>query len=538
MLYSRFMLIGVMAWGLAGRQVTTSQYDNARTGANLNETVLTPRNVNANEFGKLFTFPVEGDVYAQPLFLPNLPIPGHGTHDVLFVATEHDSVYAFDAAGNPRTALWKVSFLDSTRGISTVPAESVECPFINPEIGVTSTPVVDPQTGTLYVLARTGERDANGKRRFWQRLHALDVRTGAEKFGGPTAIRASVSSANGALFGLFSRTVEFGALHENPRAALTLANGMVYLTWASSCDVGPYYGWIMAYDAHTLQQASALNTAPEAGEAGIWQSDTGPAVDRTGDLIVSTGNGKFDASSGGPNYGDTLLKLTTGRNRLTVANYFTPSEQAELNATDGDLGSGGPLLVPTQPGSNVHLAVIGGKGGVIYVVNCDRMGKFVAGNDSHAVQTIKVGGGIMGAPAYWNGHVYYFPSNDVLKDFAVQGAHLSPDPVARGKIQIVDPGATPSISANGAKDGIVWVLQTKGWRAPDRPAVLSAYDAKDVANEIYDSQQNDTRDRAGIARRFVIPIVVNGRVYVGLSGGVDVYGLLGSARPHVKRIRK
>jgi hypothetical protein len=218
-----------------------------------------------------------------------------------------------------------------------------------------------------------------------------------------------------------------------------------------------------------------------------------------------------------------------------VADYFTPSEQAELNATDGDLGSGGPLLVPTQPGSNVHLAVIGGKGGVIYVVNCDRMGKFVAGNDSHAVQTIKVGGGIMGAPAYWNGHVYYFPSNDVLKDFAVQGGHLSPEPVARGKILIVDPGATPSISANGAKDGIVWVLQTKGWRAPDRPAVLSAYDAKDVANEIYDSQQNDTRDRAGIARRFVIPIVVNGRVYVGLSGGVDVYGLLG---PRVKRIRK
>ncbi len=516
-------------------QITTSQYDNARTGANLNETILTPKNVNTNDFGKLFMLNVDGDVYAQPLFLPHLSISGKGDHDVLFVATEHDSVYAFDAAGQPATPLWKVTFVNSSRHISPIPAESVECPFISPEIGITSTPVIDPQSGTLYVLARTEETDASGTRRFWQRLHALNVRTGEEKFGGPVIIRASVKSSNGGGFGLFSGTTDFAALHENPRASLTLANHMVYLTWASSCDVGPYHGWIMAYDSHTLRQVGALNTSPDSAESGIWQSDTGPAVDESGNLLVSTGNGIFDANSGGRDYGDSLLKIATTRGGLAVADYFTPSEQAELNATDGDLGSGGPLLIPQQPASHAHLVVIGGKGAVIYVVNRDHMGKFVPGNNPHAVQTIKVGGGIMGAPAYWHGHLYYFPSNDVLKDFAVQNGRLSTEPVARGRNKILDPGATPSISANGAKDGIVWVLETKGWRAADRAAVLTAYEASNIANELYQSDQNRPRDGAGIARRFVVPMAANGRVYVAASGEVDVYGLLSPQVRHQSR---
>ncbi len=527
--------LGMMSAGLISGQITTSQYDNARTGANLNETSLTPKNVNTNQFGKLFAFDVDGDVYAQPLFLPQLSIPGKGQHDVVFVATERDTVYAFDAGGNPITPLWKVSFVNSTRHISPVAAESVGCPFISPEIGITSTPVIDRSSGTLYVLARTEETDTSGTRRFWQRLHALDVRTGEEKLGGPVVIRASVKNSNGGVFGLLPGTVDFAALHENPRAALTLANRMIYLTWASSCDVGPYHGWIMAYDARTLRQVGVLNTSPESMESGIWQSDTGPAVDESGNLFVSTGNGKFDIDSGGRDYGDSLLKIATGRTGLAVADYFTPSEQAELNATDGDLGSGGPLLIPEQPGSTAHLVVVGGKGAVIYVVNRDHMGKFVPDNNRHAVQTIRVGGGIMGAPAYWNGHLYYFPSNDVLKDFAIQNGHLSAEPVIRGRNKIVDPGATPSISANGAKDGIVWVLETKGWRASDVPAVLFAYDAANVANEIYDSEQNRVRDRAGIARRFVVPVVANGRVYVAASGEVDVYGLLAAParrKPH------
>lgn len=526
MLFFRICAFFAITGSFSG-QVTTSQYDNARTGANVHETVLTPKNVNAKQFGKLFKLIVDGDVYAQTLLLPHLTIPEKGEHDVLYVATERDSVYAFDAGGQPSTPLWKVSFTNSSRGITPVDSAALGCPFISPDIGITSTPVIDEQTGTLYVLARTAETDGSGTRRFWQRLHALDVLTGEEKFGGPVVIQASLTSGSTFLFGFFSRTIGFAALHENPRASLALANGIVYLTWASSCDMGPYHGWVLAYDAHTLRQAGVFNTSPDSSQSGIWQSDTGPAADSAGNLFVSTGNGTFDASSGGHDYGDSLLKIATSRsNGITVSDYFTPSEQSELNSTDGDLGSGGPLLIPEQPGSHAQLAVVGGKGGVIYVINRNRMGKFVPGNNPHAVQTIKVGGGIMGAPAYWNGHLYYFPSDDYLDDFAVQGGRLSNQPVARGTTKIVDPGATPSISANGAENGIVWVIETKGWRSVDRAAVLTAYDAKDVRNEIYSSEQNSARDHAGAAQRFVVPIVANGRVYVPTSGEVDVYGLI------------
>lgn len=523
----RLACLAALASNLAFGQVTTSQYDNQRTNATLHETVLNPKNVAANSFGKAFRLTVDGDVYAEPLFLPHLAIPGMGTHDVLFVATEHDSVYAFDAAGSSPLPLWKKNFTDSARSIWTVPAQAAECFFISPEIGITSTPVIDAQSGTIYVLARTAELDEHGTQRYWERLHALDVLTGAEKFDGPVIIRASVTRP--ALFGLTTSNVEFGALRENPRAALTLANGKVYLTWASSCDVGTYHGWVAAYDARTLRQTGVFNTSPDSGYSAIWQSDTGPAVDANGNLYVSTGNGRFNADSGGHEFGDTLLKLTSNRAGITVADYFTPSEQEQLNATDGDLGSGGPLLIPEQPGSQTHLVVVGGKGGVIYVVNRDHMGRFVPGNDPHAVKTIKVGGGIMGAPAYWNGHLYYFPSNDVLKDFAVTSNSISSSPVAVGRNSIVDPGATPSISANGNENGIVWVLQTKGWNSDDRQAVLYAYDARNVANELYDSEQNPKRDRAGIARRFVIPMVASGRAYIATSGGIDVYGLLSPA---------
>ncbi len=499
----------------------TSQVDNARTGANLHETVLTPRNVNINTFGKLFTLNVDGDVYAQPLVLPHVTIAGKGEHDLVFVATEHDSVYAFDAKGQPTKPLWKRAFVDDARHIEPVDSSSVNCPFLRPEIGITSTPVIDPQSGTLYVLVRTSEIDAQGTKRFWQRLHALSVSTGEEKFGGPVVIRASVQSKSHGVLGLFSGTVEFAALHENPRASLTLANGKVYLVWASSCDLPPYHGWVIAYDAHTLKQVGVLNTSPDATESGIWQSDAGPAVDSAGNLYVATGNGKFDGNSGGRDYGDTLLKIATGPGGLKVADYFTPSEQEKLNSTDADLGSGGPLLIPDQPGSNTHLAVVGGKGAVIYVINRDAMGKWAAGSNPQAVQTIKVGGPIFSAPAYWNGHLYYAPSNDVLKDFAVKGGRLSNDPV-RGKYGIDDPGATPSISANGTEDSIVWLVEARPF------ALLSAYEAKNVTNQIYTSEQNQARDRCGVSRRFVIPVIAGGRVYVAGGGMITVYGLLGT----------
>ena len=488
-------------------QVTTSQYDNARTGANLNETSLTPQNVNAASFGKLFSLTVDGDVYAQPLYLAGVEIPGKGKHNVVYIATEHDSVFAFDADGKPATPLWQTSFL--TSDVRPVPAMAVQCPFIRPEIGITPTPVIDRESGTLYVLARTKEGS-----RYVQRLHALAITTGAEKFGSPVEIKASVGR------------VDFDPLRELPRASLLLSNGQVYLTWASSCDVGPYHGWVMAYDAHTLAQTAAWNTSPDAEESGIWQGDTGPAADKDGNVFLATGNGKFDADSGGRDYGDSVLKLALAKGSLQVRDFFTPFNQKALNADDLDIGSGGPLLLPDQPGPHPHLLMVGGKQGVLYLIDRDHMGKYYAADDSRAVQVVRVGTGIYSAPAYWNHHVYIFAADDVLKDFVVEDGRLSASPVAKGNTRFIDPGATPSISANGTRNGIVWVLRSKGWRSADTSAVLYAYEAANVAHELYSSEQNSARDRAGLCLRFNIPTVANGRVYAGAKREVDVYGLL------------
>ncbi len=508
--------------------VTTSQCDNARTGANLHETVLNPGNVNQRQFGKLFSFAVDGDVYAQPLYVPALSIPGKATHDVLFVATEHDSVYAFDAAGNRAQPLWTASFTDSAKGITPVPAQAVGCPFIEPEVGITPTPVIDAGTNTLYVLARTREADSSGEAHYWQRLHALDLATGTEKYGGPVIIRASVETENGGLLGLLHSRVEFLALHENPRAALLLSQGKVYLTWASSCDVPPYHGWVMAYDSRTLKQISAFLTSPDATQSGIWQSDTGPAADEQGNVYVSTGNGVFDAAKGGHDYGDSLLKLGFTGSALMVKDYFTPFNEAQLSREDADLGSGGPVLIPPPSPNGPRLVVVGGKGGVIYVLNRERMGKFHAGSDANAIQTISLQKSIKSAPAYWNGHLFYIAGDDVLRDFAVQAdGRLQPACVSKADVR--EPGATPAVSANNKRDGIVWFIETKIWNGNDRAATLHAYEAANVAHELYNSDQDRTRDLAGTARRFNIPTVANGRVYVGASGAVDVYGLLPGA---------
>ena len=326
-------------WAYA--QVLTSQYDNARSGCTQRETALTPRNVNARQFGKLFSMPVDGSIYAQPLYVPRLEIPAKGVHNVIFVATEHDSVYAFDADGGSTEPLWKISFLDQQKGVTTIPARDVSCPFIEPEIGITSTPVIDLRSGTIYVLARTKEKNGTFSSRYVQRLHALAVTTGAEKFGGPVEIKASVKGSGA---GSSNGQIVFEPLRENPRAALLLANEKVYLTWASSCDVGPYHGWVMAYDAHTLAQVAAFNASPDADDSGIWAGDTGPAADPAGNIFVATGNGRFDAVSGGRDYGDSLLKLGLAGPQLLVRDYFTPFNQQELDAEDKDLGSGGPRV--------------------------------------------------------------------------------------------------------------------------------------------------------------------------------------------------
>lgn len=513
----------VLATVTAAGQVTTSQYNNARTGADLTEVVLTPKNVNSARFGKLFSLPVDGDIYAQPLFFPGVDIPGKGRHNVVFVATEHDSVFAFDADVPSASTLWQVSFLHA--GVTTVPEPDVRCPFIHPEVGITPTPVIDRDTGTLYVLARTKETQGVFRQgQYVQRLHALAMTTGVEKFGGPIEIKASVTGRG---TGGSRGQVAFDPLRQLPRASLLLTHGQVYLTWASSCDVGPYHGWVMAYDARTLSQTAVLNTSPDAGESGVWQGDTGPAADVDGHVFVTTGNGQFDAAGGGRDYGDSVLKLTLGTGGLMVGDFFTPYDQEKLNTNDLDLGSGGPMLLPDEPGRHPQVLLAGGKEAFLYVVDRNRMGRYHAGDDSQVIQVLQVGSrGIYSAPAYWNHHVYILAANDVIRDYAVNGGQLSARPVAQGVTKFPDPGATPTISANGSRDGIVWVIRSRGWRSPDTPAVLYAYDATNVAHELYNSEQNTARDRAALCLRFNIPTVANGRVYLGAKKEVDVYGLL------------
>lgn len=520
------VLFGLAAPMIAsGRQVSTSQYNNMRTGATLTEKVLTPQNVNAKQFGKLGAFKVDGAVYAQPLFVPAVEIPGKGKHDVLFVATEHDSVYAFDADRPGDPPLWHVSFLDPGRGVTAVPARDVECPFIQPEVGITSTPVIDVKTGTLYVLSRTAIRHTAGTNEYFQHLHALAVTTGAEKFGGPKLITAS-SSGKGD--GSVNGQVTFNSLRENPRASLLLVNSAVYLTWASSCDVNPYHGWVMAYDAATLAQRAAFNVTPDGNEGGIWASDTGPASDAAGDVYIPTGNGTFNVSSGGRDYGDTVLKLALDGSSLVVRDFFTPFNEAHLSDADADLGSSGPTLLPDQPGTHRHLLLQPTKGGSVYVIDRDAMGKFHKDKDE-IVQQIKMVGGAYGAMAYWNGHVFFACEDDNLRDYSIMNGELKPS--ASSSTKFANPGATPSISANSTKDAIVWAIATKTWNGPDQPAVLYAYNATNISQPIYSSEQNSARDRATNGTRFSIPVVVNGRVYFGVRGEVEVYGLLRPTSP-------
>jgi hypothetical protein len=502
--------MAAMAAGVAA-QVVTSQYDDARTNATIVERVLTPSNVKATQFAKLFTYSVDGDVYAQPLYLPQVNMGARGRHDLVYVATEHDSVYAFDASGSPAAPLWRVSFLDSTS--TTVPASDVGCPFIAPEIGITPTPVIDAASGTIYVQART--KETSGRSWYYvQRLHALDVATGAEKFGGPVEIHAR---AKGTGAGSVLGVVSFDPFRELPRAGLALAGGQVYLTWGSSCDSKPYHGWVMAYDARTLKQTAALNTSPDSNESGIWQSDMAPAVAADGSVYVVTGNGVFDAAKGGRDYGDSVLKLQLSGNEFTVADVFTPANEDLLRSRDLDLGSGGPVLIQT---ASHTLLAIGGKQGPLHIVDAAKL-------RGEPLQVVPVGRGIYSAPAYWNGHLFVLGSDDVLKKFAVADGKLSAEPVAKGTSSFDNPGAAPAVSSNGNRDGVVWLIETKVWNAyqSTKPSVLHAYDAATL-KELYTSEQNAARDRAGVAVRFTVPTVAGVRVYVGAKNEVDVYGLL------------
>jgi len=525
----------VQGQGFTG--VFTQHNDNARTGQNLNETVLTTANVNSTKFGKIFSYPVDGQVYAQPLYVPNVSIPNHGVHNVLYVATENDTLYAFDADGLAPNILWQVSFINLANGITTINCITTRIVCnVYPITGITSTPVIDPNSNTIYVLVRTQENNSSV-----QRLHALDIATGFEKFGGPVVIAAVVSGTG---TGTSHGKILFDTLHDNQRTGLLLANGNVYLAWA-----GQAHGWIMAYNAQTLKQVAVVNTTPNGTLGGVWQAGNGPATDSQGNIYFATGDGTFDANTGGVDYGDTLLKMDAN---LNVLDYFTPMDQAcRLLPNDLDLGSGGPLVLPPQAGSFADEIIHAGKGGSpcdlfgstyavpIYLVNRDDMGKYNPAGDQDIETVEGTVHGYWSSPAYWQGptaqYVYYSGttnetgSGDYLKQYSITNGLVSTAPVAQTS-NLFPVGSTPSISANGTSDGIVWTVERKDILSSSpgtKPAVLYAYDATNVATLLYDSAQaKQLRDQPGCANKFITPTIANGKVYVGTQNELDVYGVL------------
>lgn len=493
----------------------TYHNDNSRTGQNLQEAVLTPSNVNQAQFGKLFSFPVDGYVYGEPLYVENVTVPNQGFHNMVFVVTEHDSVYAFDADGPSTTPIWRVSFIDPAQGITTVPSGDVLTGDIVPEIGITSTPVIDPGSGTLYVVAKTKE---NGS--YVQRLHALDLATGTE-LATPAVIAPVLPGTGDGTDG--NGNVPFNALRELQRCALLLANGKVYVAFASHGDHGPYHGWVVAYDAVSLQQVAAYDATANGSEGGIWQSGGGPAADPAGNVYVITGNGTFDADSGGADFGDSFLKLDP---TLVLLDYFTPFNQAQLNVQDADLGSGGALLLPDQATPPTHLLLSAGKAGVLYFLDRDNLGHFNATGDTQIVQSLANAiGHLYSTPAYWNNAVYCISSNDVIKSLTLVNGRLPSSASHQGTTTFHFPGASPVISANGNGPAVVWALQTDAFQTSG-PAVLHAWDASDVSHELYNSAQAGSRDTAGPAVKFTVPTVANGKVYVGTQNALNVYGLL------------
>jgi hypothetical protein len=532
--------------------VYTYHNDLGRTGVNHREYALTTSNVNVDSFGKLFSCGVDGVIYTQPLWVANLKINGR-PHNVVFVGTEHDSLYAFDADAAPCTLLWRANLAGVTHG-GTGGEKPVSGKLLGrgdgdiaPEVGVTGTPVIDPVSAVLYVVSKSMNRAGT---RFYQRLHALDLATGAEKRGSPIDIAATYPGV-----GDGGSRVIFNSRMEHQRAALALVNGVVYIGWGSHEDRGPFYGWILGYtyDGTKFSQSAVLNAGPNTREVGIWMGGAAPAAD-SGALYVVTGNGAFDASHAtGPNndYGDSLLKLSSS---LKVVQYFTPTNQEADNAANMDFGGGATVLGDLPAGSPIrHVAIVGGKAGNLYVINRDCLGGF---GDAKAWQRITVGevgdidadtpGVVFSAPALWNDNLYVAGARGPLKAFRFD--------TSTGRLGLVGtaalpaggfgyPGSSPSVSSRASTNGIVWLIDAAQYCTPGAPgcgsAVLHAYDANNVAIELWNSSMAPS-DAAGYAVKFSVPTVANGKVYVGTrgnntggrfwplasrSGELDVYGL-------------
>jgi len=548
-MFRRFANAGVLLTLLASACLTpaiaqtftgvfTQHNDVARTGQNLAETTLTLANVNSSTFGKVFSYSVDGQIYAQPLYVPKVDIPGQGTHNVIYVATQNDSVYAFDADGLQSAPLWQVSFVNPAAGITPVLCGPTRYCSEYPTSGIDATPVINPTTKIMYLVTRT-----KNKGKSYQYLHAINITTGEEKLGGPKSITGSLPgtgylSVNG--------VITFPVNVAIQRAGLLLANGEVYIGWA-----GVYHGWIMAYNANNLTQTKIFNTTPNAKGGGIWFSGNGLAADASGNVYAAVADGIFDANTGGIDYGDTVIQFDKN---LNVLDYFTPLDQYCRGQNDMDLGSGGPMLLPTQPGSVPNELLISGKGGPpcdlspaaspIYLLNQGALGYYNASQDQDVQEVTGAPGGYWSSPSYWQGadgtYVYFAGTTadagkgDYLKMFTMTDGLLSTTPSSQSS-NIYSVGATPSISASGTSNGILWAIERQdalGLEPGISPMILNAYDATNVSTMLYNSasalSQGVIRDRGGCGSKFAVPTIAKGRVYVGTENELDVFGLLGS----------
>jgi hypothetical protein len=503
--------------------VLTYHNDVGRTGQNLTETTLTLANVKASSFGKLFSLPVDGKVDAQPLYVSQLSMPGQGVQSVAYAATEHDSVYAFNAGSG--ALFWRTTLL----GIGETPSDDRGCGQAVPEIGITATPVIDLNAGLhgiIYVLAMS--KDASGT--YHHRLHALDLTTGAEQFGAPVEISANFpgsgdNSSNG--------QVIFDAKQYKSRPGLLLLNGVVYTGWGSHCDIRPYTGWLLAYDHLTLQQIGIFNFAPNGSEAALWNSGGGIAADAaTGRIFVSVANGTFDTAldnggfPGKGDFGNAFVKMNLLSGKFTAEDYWTMNNTVTESSQDQDLGSGGVLLLPDltdASGQVVQLGTGAGKDGKLYVFNRGNMGKFNTQGNGALYQEIPgaLGGPEFASPAWFNGTVYYGASGDRIRALSVNAALVQGQPASTTDQVFVYPGVAPAISANGTTNGILWAVENVS------QAVLHAYDATNLANEIYNTTQAVAgRDGFGAGNKYITPTIADGRVIVGGPDAVTVFGLI------------
>jgi hypothetical protein len=499
----------------------TWRNDNARSGVNSKEMALAAENVNSTDFGKLFSCPLDGYAYAQPLFVPNLAMGDGSTRNVIFVATEKDSVYAFDADKSPCAQLWHASLI--VAGLEAVPTPNLDLTStdIVPFIGITGTPAISLELSNLYVVAKT--RSTAIPTTYVQRVYALDLATGQPKIlAAGNAVALTLAPPNG-----------LSPQLENQRPALLLDNGNLYIAFGSHGGQGDYHGWLTAYNAATLEQSGTFSVTLGGVQGGIWQSGGGPSADSNHNVYVLTGNGSFDANRGGINYGNSALRLvTTGA--FFVADYFSPCNNATLGSLD--FGASAPLLLdPSGAASQPHLVVGASKNGSLYVMNRENLGQFstTCPDSPPRVQTVPVGDGpILSTPLFWNNAIYVAAGNGKLKSFPMQGGVLASSPFSSQSPEAFGAqGATPVVSSSGAGSGttgaIIWLIDSSGALAtPNTRAVLRAFDANNLSNEIYNSAMVAPRDTAGLAVKFTVPTVANGKVYVGTQSELDVYGLL------------